>query len=62
MFVPNGGTGEDDGWLMCMVYGDLRCESALEIVDAKTMAQVARIALPVRVPGGFHALWRPATL
>ena len=63
IFVPRGQGGEgreDDGWLMCFVYGDQRCESALEVVDAKTMTQVARIAVPIRVPAGFHACWRPS--
>ena len=58
MFVPNEfGDKEDDGWLMCFVYGDERCESALEVIDAKTMKQVARIAIPARIPAGFHAQW-----
>ena len=33
---------------------------ALEIVDAKTMKRVARVAMPNRIPAGFHALWTPA--
>jgi carotenoid cleavage dioxygenase-like enzyme len=60
MFIPRGKEGEDDGWLMCFVYGDKRCESALEVIDSKTMTQVARIALPARVPAGFHAAWKPS--
>ena len=54
---PNGGSGdEDDGWLMCFVYGD-DIPSALEVVDARTMRLVARIQMPARVPAGFHAMW-----
>jgi carotenoid cleavage dioxygenase len=59
VFVSRGGSEEDDGWLLVFVSGDPRCESALEVVDAKTMTQVARIAVPARVPAGFHALWKP---
>jgi carotenoid cleavage dioxygenase len=66
MFVPYNSSGghtlaEDDGWLMSFVYGEgLNCESALEVVDAKTMTLVVRIAVPARVPSGFHALWLPS--
>jgi carotenoid cleavage dioxygenase len=62
VFARRGTDGEDDGWLLSFVYGEKRCasESALEIVDAKTMRRVARVAMPNRVPGGFHAYWKPA--
>ena len=61
MFIEKDGKEEDDGWLMCFVYGDTRCESALAVIDAKTMTEVARIAVPARVPAGFHACWKPYT-
>jgi carotenoid cleavage dioxygenase-like enzyme len=55
--------GVDTGvgvWLCaCARYGDARCPGSVDVVDATTMKRVARIALPARVPAGFHALWIP---
>ena len=59
MFARRGDNGEDDGWLLSLTYGDPRCASALDVVDAKTMQRVARVAMPTRIPAGFHALWKP---
>jgi carotenoid cleavage dioxygenase len=51
--------GEDAGWLMTFVYDAARDASDFVIFDASDMAQppVATIALPQRVPAGFHGNW-----
>lgn len=53
------GTAEDDGWLMTFVH-DLNTEAAeLVVLDAQDFSRgyVARVALPQRVPFGFHGNW-----
>jgi carotenoid cleavage dioxygenase-like enzyme len=58
IFVPaDGGTNEDDGWLMSFVYDPARDASDLVIVDASRLAVQATIELPARVPFGFHGTW-----
>lgn len=59
--APEGGTGEDDGWLMGFVYDRARDVSDLVILDAQKIESkpVARIGLPARVPQGFHGNWMP---
>ncbi len=59
--APEGGTGEDDGWLMGFVYDRARDASDLVILDAQKIEAkpVARIGLPARVPQGFHGNWMP---
>jgi carotenoid cleavage dioxygenase-like enzyme len=54
VFVPRGET-EDDGWLMSIVTGETG--SALRILDAGTLEDVASVLLPRRVPNGFHGNW-----
>lgn len=60
VFVPRpGARDEDDGWLMTFVHdlGERRAE--LAIWDARDFARgyLARVALPRRVPFGFHGNW-----
>jgi carotenoid cleavage dioxygenase-like enzyme len=57
-----GATGEDDGWLIGFVYDQARAASDLVILDAQRIEAkpVARIALPRRVPQGFHGNWMPS--
>lgn len=53
------GTAEDDGWLLTFVH-DLNAESTeFVVMDAADFARgyVARVALPQRVPFGFHGNW-----
>lgn len=60
VFVP-GGDGEDDGWVLSVVYDATRDGSDLVVLDASdfTAAPVARVQLPQRVPDGFHGSWLP---
>ncbi|VEG57318.1 carotenoid oxygenase [Mycolicibacterium aurum] len=51
---------EDDGVLMGYVYDRANDRSALAILDAATLEDVAAVALPHRVPAGFHGNWVPA--
>ena len=60
MFVGrDGGTAEDDGWLMTFVH-DVPNETAeLVVLDAQDFDRgyVAQVPLPRRVPFGFHGNW-----
>ena len=60
VFVPSG-SGEDAGWLMCYVYDASRDRSDFVVLDASDIAAapVATVALPARVPLGFHGNWIP---
>lgn len=62
-FVPAAGAvNEDDGWLMTFVYNKAEDASEFVVLDASDMTAdpVATIALPQRVPFGFHGSWIPA--
>ena len=64
VFVPaSPGAAEDEGWLLMYVYDTGRDGSDLVILDAAKVAgkPVATIALPQRVPFGFHGSWIPDT-
>ncbi len=61
-FVPRpGGQAEDDGWLLSYVYDATTDRSELVILDARDLSgpPVARVALPQRVPHGFHGDFVP---
>ncbi|BBY19213.1 carotenoid oxygenase family protein [Mycolicibacterium litorale] len=51
---------EDDGVLMGYVYDRSTDRSALAILDAQTLQDVAVVRLPHRVPAGFHGNWVPS--
>jgi carotenoid cleavage dioxygenase len=57
-FIP-GDAGEDAGWLACFVYDAREDSSEFVLLDASDIAAhpVARVALPQRVPHGFHGNW-----
>lgn len=62
VFVPRqGGTAEDDGWLMSYVHDANTQRSDLVIVNAQDLSgpPQAIVHLPVRVPAGFHGNWIP---
>jgi len=54
-----GGTAEDDGWILATVYDKATDRSDVVILDAADIAgpEVARIELPARIPHGFHGNW-----
>ncbi|MEV0381365.1 carotenoid oxygenase family protein [Nonomuraea sp. NPDC050643] len=60
VFAP-AGAGEEDGWILSVVYDANRDGSDLIVVDASdfTAPPVARVRLPQRVPFGFHGNWMP---
>ena len=53
--------GEDEGWLMTLVYSGDTDASALHILNAGDLGGEAQavIELPQRVPAGFHGNWVP---
>jgi carotenoid cleavage dioxygenase len=61
LFVPEG-DDEADGYLLTYVYDAADDSCALEILRALDVESgpVASVALPKRVPYGFHATWVPA--
>jgi carotenoid cleavage dioxygenase len=62
VFVPReGSTAEDDGWLLAFVQDVATASSELVVLAAQDLAAgpVASVALPQRVPAGFHGNWVP---
>jgi carotenoid cleavage dioxygenase len=62
VFVPRTPTAaEDDGWVMTYVYDAARDTSDFVVLAATdfTAPPVATVALPQRVPFGFHGSWIP---
>ncbi len=60
VFVPSRDDGDESaGWIMAFVYDAARDGSDFVILDARdiTAAPVASVALPQRVPFGFHGNW-----
>ncbi len=60
IFAPrDGGTAEDDGFVICFVWDENEETSECVVVDASNFSAgpVARIKMPGRVPYGFHAAW-----
>lgn len=59
-FSPRlGGSAEDDGWLITLVFDENTGKSELVVVHAQHLDQppVARVLIPQRVPYGFHTIW-----
>jgi carotenoid cleavage dioxygenase-like enzyme len=64
VFVPaEGGTDEDDGYLLTFVYDADTDASQFVVLDAKTMddTPIGSVDLP-RIPFGFHGSWVPSTV
>lgn len=60
VFVPASATAdEDDGWVLTYVYDATRDSSDFVVLNAQDFAgpPQARVALPQRVPFGFHGNW-----
>ncbi|MDH2427952.1 carotenoid oxygenase family protein [Sphaerisporangium sp. TRM90804] len=59
-FAPrDGGTGEDDGYLVTFVTDERDGVSEVQVLSAADLAAgpIARVIIPTRVPLGFHATW-----
>ncbi|XP_074319191.1 9-cis-epoxycarotenoid dioxygenase NCED2, chloroplastic-like [Silene latifolia] len=63
LFLPRdeNSNGEDDGHILAFVHDEDKWTSELQIVNAATMEVVATVAMPSRVPYGFHGTFIPAT-
>ncbi|HEV7887566.1 MAG TPA: carotenoid oxygenase family protein [Acidimicrobiales bacterium] len=62
VFVAASDTaGEDEGWVLSVVYDQADNSSRLAVLDATDFAAppVATVQLPQRVPFGFHGSWVP---
>ncbi|MCU1360454.1 MAG: 9-cis-epoxycarotenoid dioxygenase [Ilumatobacteraceae bacterium] len=60
VFVPAGpAAGEDEGYLVTFIHDDSTDRSSLVVLDAHDMSvpPLATVALPQRVPVGFHGSW-----
>lgn len=61
VFVPRpGGTDEDDGWVLSVVYQAAEHRSALYVLDGRDLSTVCVAPLPHHVPPGFHGSFVPA--
>ena len=60
-FFAPGGSGEGEGWLLAYTYDHARDASTFIVLDAQDVERgpVAEVALPQRVPFGFHGWWVP---
>ena len=60
-FVPNPhGMDEDDGLLLVVGYRMMDQETAMFVIDAKTMETVQEFKTPFKLPMAFHASYWPA--
>ena len=60
IFVPaSPDAGEDEGWVLTVVYGAAKDSSDVLVIDATNFAgpPIATIHLRRRVPFGFHGIW-----
>ena len=61
-FAPrDGGTAEDDGFLVGFVWNGQEERSEVWVLHAQHLSDgpLARVILPQRVPHGFHSTWVP---
>ena len=62
VFQPSSpDAAEDQGVLMGYVFDPATGHSELRVLDAGTLEDVASVALPGRVPTGFHGNWLPVS-
>ncbi|CAG9463470.1 unnamed protein product [Pedinophyceae sp. YPF-701] len=54
--APSGGN-EDDGWVVTYVTDEDTRRSTMNVYSAKDLSAVCSVALPARVPYGFHGMW-----
>ncbi|MEO3809184.1 carotenoid oxygenase family protein [Sphaerisporangium sp. B11E5] len=59
-FVPAAGSTQDDHGYLLTIVSDLASDSSeLLVLDASTLARLAVVELPHRVPAGIHGSWVP---
>lgn len=58
--TPEANGDDHDSVLMTFVTEADSGRSELWILSASTLETVARLAIPARVPVGFHSCWAPA--
>jgi all-trans-8'-apo-beta-carotenal 15,15'-oxygenase len=59
-FVPRpGGSAEDDGWLLTLLYDVETSVTRLLVLDAETLEMEAALTLPHALPLGFHGQFVP---
>lgn len=56
------GTAEDDGWILNWVNDLGTGETAMVVLDAGSLEEVARVHPPRRVPFGFHGAFFPTAV
>jgi len=64
LMVPrDGGSSQEDGWLLSLVYDQAEDRSDLVVMaaDDPDGGAVATVQLPTRVPLGFHGNWVPTS-
>ena len=62
VFVPRpSAVAEDDGWVLVCVYRQASDRTDVVVLDAANLAAgpLATVALPRRIPAGFHGAWVP---
>jgi len=60
VFVPRpGGTAEDDGWVLVMVFNAARDRSEVVVLAAQDLRPVAMLPLKHHVPYGLHGCFVP---
>lgn len=61
VFVPTGKPGQNQGYLLNIIYDSTSNHSYLAIFDAARPERraVCEVHLPHRIPYGFHGAWRP---
>jgi carotenoid cleavage dioxygenase len=61
---PEGQGGEQEGWIITYTHDPAANQSFVALIDARDFAgpPAALIALPRRVPAGFHGSWVPLPL
>ncbi len=58
LMVPRpGAQSEDDGWVLDLVWNGARDASDLVILNARDLAQIAVLELPLAIPHGLHGSW-----
>ncbi len=62
LFIPTGKPGQRKGYLLNIIFDSKKNSSYLAIYDAARIDKkpLCEIAVPHRIPYGFHGTWRPS--